>query len=244
VGICVVVRRPDLTAYDLKQMKYAAVFGAYTMADELGRERPKNTTVTKPGGTVPKIMDTTEGIKRPDGRFLLNRVNFRRDDPVLRRLFEAGYRVEDHPSMADSCLAVLPYEYADVAFGRHADGTPINTESAVAQLERYRFIMDHYCEQNASTTIMWSPGEIPDLVRWFDRHWDSVVGVSFCLRNDHTVTADMLGYAYLPQSIVDEPTFRAYAAGIGPVDLDDLGDLDSFDAADVGGCEGGACPIR
>ncbi len=244
VGICGVVQRPDLTAYDYRQMKYAAVYGAYSMADELGKERPKNTTTVKPGGTVAKCMDATEGIKHPDGRFILNRVNFRRDDPVLEKLLNAGYQIEDHPSVTDSCLAILPFEYSGVTFGMHKDGTPINTETAIDQLERYRFVMNHFCEQNASTTIMWDPSEIPQLVRWFDRYWDEVVGVSFCLRNDHTKTADMLGYAYLPQAVVDEATFRKYAAGISPVDLDDVGDLVSFDDAEVGNCDTGMCPAR
>lgn len=245
VGICGVVRRPDLTAYDYRQMKYAAVAGAYAMADELGRERPKNVTTVKPGGTVPKIMDTTEGIKRPDGRFILNRVNFRRDDPVMEKLVDAGYQIEPHPSVGDSCLVVLPYEYQGVAFGTHKDYTPINDESAVSQLERYRFVMDHYCEQNASTTISWSPEEIPAMVRWFDRYWDHVVGVSFCFRLDHTMTAEQAGYSYMPQMVVDESTYRRYAANIRPVDLDDVGDLDSFDAVEgVGECDAGMCPSR
>lgn len=246
VGLCGVVKRPDISDYDFRAMQRAATVGAYSMADEIGKERPKNVTTIKPGGTVPKIMDTTEGIKFPDARYILNRVNFFANDPIVSALRNAGYVIEPHPSISESVLAVIPYDYGDIGFDSLVNGAPVCRESAISQLERYRRIMRLYCDQNASTTIMYDREEIPQLVNWFDRNWDDVVGVSFCYRSDPTKSAADLGFAYLPQQAVDRETFERFASNLSPVDLDSVsGNLESLEASEFGPeCVGGACPTR
>ncbi len=44
VGLTGIAQRDDLNEYDLGQMKLQAVYAAYSMADELGTQRPKNVT--------------------------------------------------------------------------------------------------------------------------------------------------------------------------------------------------------
>jgi adenosylcobalamin-dependent ribonucleoside-triphosphate reductase len=243
VGITGIVRRPDLTPYDFRQLRNAAVAGAYSMADELGLERPKNVTTVKPSGSLSKIMDTTEGCHRPLGRYIFNNVSFNRHDPLLARLCDAGYRLFDHPTDPDSVLATFPVAWDDVEFG-DAGGKSVNVESAIVQLERYRLLMDAWCDQNVSCTVSYDRAEIPAMVKWFERHWDSCVGVSFLFRNDPTKTAADLGFAYLPQEVVTEAAFREYAARLRAVDLDaiDLGEPGEVDAGPE--CSTGACPVR
>ena len=77
VGLTGIARRSDLSAYDYEQMKLEAVTGAYSMADELGLQRPKNVTTVKPAGTMSKaVFNTTEGIHTPLGKYIFNNVNF------------------------------------------------------------------------------------------------------------------------------------------------------------------------
>lgn len=237
VGLMGLVRRPDLTHHDLRQLRNTAVAGAYAMADELGHERPKNVTTVKPGGTIPKVADTTEGASRPLGEFIFNNVNFSRHDPLVPMLVEAGYRVMDHPYDATSVLITLP-----VAFS----GVPQigGFESAVAQLERYRMMQDAWSDQNTSNTISYDPSEIPALVKWFDKHWDSYVGVSFMLRNDATKTAKDLGYAYLPQEVVTREVYEAYASSLAPVNIEDVQENGSHEVDAGQECPGGMCPTR
>jgi hypothetical protein len=117
-------------------------------------------------------------------------------------------------------------------------------ESAVAQLERYRACQRDWCDQNTSITVSYDPSEVPAMVKWFDRHWDSYVGVSFLFRADPTKSAAEIGYAYLPQRVVSHKEYESYAATLRPIDLDDVGDSDAFDATEEPGCPGGACPVR
>lgn len=118
----------------------------------------------------------------------------------------------------------------------------VNNESAVAQLERYKMVMDNYVDHNCSITISYDPSEADDIVDWLHGNWDHYVGVSFIFRNDPSKTAEDLGYAYLPQEVVDEDTFKLYTARLLPLDLSGS---DSLDAVDTGEeCKTGACPIR
>ena len=251
VGLTGIVRWEYLGCDDaLGNLRDMAVAGANSMADELGLPRAKAITTVKPSGTLSKVMDTTEGVHRPLGRFIFNNVRFSKHDPVVDVLRSSGYRVFDDPYGADAVLVTFPVEYSDVTFdevlvARNDElvKVEVNLESAVEQLERYKWLMDNYVDHNCSITVSYDPDEVDEIVEWIYDNWDSYVGVSFIYRNDPTKTAADLGYPYLPQEVVDEETFRAYADTLLPVDLANPRS-NSFEEIDDGGCATGACPIR
>jgi len=222
--------------------------GSYAMADELGLPRSKAITTVKPSGTLSKIMDTTEGVHKPLGKYIFNRVGFSKHDPIVPRVRAAGYLVEDHPTDPSAVLVCFPVAYDDVEFSRQTvsrEGreveVEVNTETAVEQLNRYKLLMENYVDHNCSITISYSTDEVPAIVDWLFENWDTYVGVSFIYRNDPTKTAKDLGYLYLPQTVVTKEDYDAYVATLSPVDLDGA---NSFDELDEQGCATGACPIR
>jgi ribonucleoside-triphosphate reductase len=243
VGLTGIVSRPDMDGYAFRQLRNTAVAGAYSMADELGLERPKNTTCVKPSGSLSKVMDCPEGAHKPMGRYIFNNVAFSKYDPIVDRLKDAGYRVFDHPTDPTGRLVTLPVSWPDVPFENHR-GTPVNLESAIVQLERYRMLMDSWCDQNVSITVSYDPSEVPAMVKWFDKHWDSYVGVSFLFRNDPTKTAEDLGFAYLPQNVVTREDYESYVKTLKPVDLDGEVDSEVFDIDSGPECSSGGCPVK
>lgn len=241
VGMTGIVRWEfNANAAKIAKLRRAAQNGAHDMADELGLPRAKAVTTVKPSGTLGKVMDTTEGIHRPLGRYIFNNVNFSKYDPVVAKLREAGYRVFDNPTDDTAVLVTFPVSYDDVKFDV-VDGKEVNLESAVSQLERYKLWMDNYVDHNCSITISYSPEEVPAIIDWLMENWDHYVGVSFIYRNDPTKTAADLGYLYLPQEVVTKETFIEYASTLKPVDLDTA---NSFDEIIQDDCATGACPIR
>jgi len=239
VGVTGVVRS-GMDTYDFKSLRNIVVQAAYSMADELNQPRPKNVTTIKPSGTLSKIMDTTEGVHKPLGKYILNNINFSKHDPVIPILREAGYRVFDNPMDKDAVLVTFPVEWKDVSFDV-VDGKHVNMESALVQLDRYKMMMDHYVEQNCSVTISYDPSEVEDIVDWLLNNWDSYVGVSFILRADPSKTATDLGYLYLPQEVTTKEIYDEYVAKLSPVDLEKA---NSFDEIMDDECATGACPIR
>lgn len=224
----------------LRDLKSWARRGANNMADTLKLPRPQAVTTVKPSGTLSKIMDTSEGVHKPLGKYIFNNVTFSKHDPLVPILTAANYTVIDKPGESDSVLVTFPVAFEDVKFA-NVDGKFVNTESAVDQLDRYKLMMDHYVDHNCSVTISYDPSEIPSIIDWIMDNWDSYVGVSFIYRADPTKTAKDLGYEYLPQEVVTHETYKSYSDNLWPVDLEDANSLLELTDAD---CATGACPIR
>ena len=237
-----------------QSLKNHAQIGAHEMADELGLPRAKAVTTIKPSGTLSKIMDTTEGLHKPLGKYIFNNVRFSKHDPIIAMVRDAGYRIFEDPYSSDSLLVTFPVSWDNVEFDTDpVSGKEVNLESAVGQLERYKLLMDNYVDHNASVTISYDPSEADAIVDWIDTNWDSYVGVSFLYRTDPSKTAKDLGYPYLPQEVVDKETYFAYASQLRKVDLTNgmastnlTTEADeammSVDSGDE--CATGACPIK
>lgn len=240
VGLTGIAMRPDMGGYDYEYLKRTATSAAIGMADELGLPRPKNVTCVKPSGTLSKIMDTTEGIHKPLGKYIFNNVQFGKHDPLIPKLIEAGYRVVNHPTDDTGVLVTFPVEWEGVPFHK-VNGKEVNLDSAVDQLNKYKLLQTSWTQQNTSVTISYSPDEVEDIIQWLLNNWDSYVGVSFIYRTDPTKTAQDLGYLYLPQEVVDEHTFKEYAQTLKPVNMEET---NSFEEMFGEGCATGACPIK
>lgn len=240
VGLTGTARRPDIDAPALQAMQRAAVVGAYSMADDLGLSRPKNVTCVKPSGTLSKIMDTTEGVHKPLGKYIFNNVNFSKHDPLVEILRDARYHVFDHPHDTSSVLVRLPVKFEGVKFDV-VDGTEVNLESAIDQLERYKLYQTAWSQQNTSVTVSYDVHEVPAIITWLLANWDIYVGVSFLFRTDPTKTAKDLGYVYLPQEVVTKEVYEAYVETLKDFDIDQGNSLEELDDD---GCAQGICPVR
>lgn len=219
-----------MTEYDFKRLKNIVVAGAYSMADELGTQRPKNVTTIKPSGTLSKVMDTTEGCHMPPGKYIFNNVNFSVDDPIVERLRAAGYATKANPVDEHNVLVTLPVAWHNMRFKK----TP---ETAIDQLERYKMLMCNYVEQNCSVTISYRSEEIPCIIDWLLLNWEHYVGVSFLPIGD----AETAGYSYLPQEVVTKEVYEKYVSQLLPVDLDTVTGIHDLQDDE---CVTGACPTK
>jgi len=224
----------------LQNLRSWAQRGANNMADVLLLPRPKLVTTVKPSGSLSKIMDTTEGVHRPLGKYMFNNVTFSKHDPIVPVMKASNYKVIKKPGEPESVLITFPVAYEDVKF-TEVDGKFVNLESAVLQLDRYKLMMDNYVDHNCSVTISYDPTEIPTIIDWIMENWDTYIGVSFIYRNDPTKTAKDLGYEYLPQEVVTKEDYTKYLKTLLPVDLDKGNSLLELEGDD---CATGACPIR
>ena len=240
VGLTGIAMRPDMGSYDYEYLKRTATSAAVGMSLELGLPAPKNVTCIKPSGTLSKIMDTTEGVHKPLGKYIFNNVQFSKHDPVVEKLRAAGYRVFNHPVDDSGVLVTFPVMWDGVQFDE-VDGKEVNLESAVVQLERYKLLQTSWNQQNTSVTISYDPTEVPAIIDWLLDNWDCYVGVSFIYRTDPTKTAKDLGYLYLPQEVVSEQDYLEYVSVLTTVDLNNTNSFDEITDAE---CSTGACPIK
>jgi ribonucleoside-triphosphate reductase len=225
-----------------KTLHDIAALSAHHMADELHLPRPKAITTLKPSGTLSKIMDTTEGIHKPLGRYIFNNVRFSVHDPLVDRCVAAGYRVFPDPYSDDAALVTFPVAWEEVEFEtveRDGHTLYVNLESATEQLDRYKAWMSDYVDHNASITVSYDVSEVPAIIEWLRTNWDTYVGVSFLFRNDPTKTAEDLGFPYLPQEVVTVVEYDDYVSGLKPLEL-----VDSSVEFENDACSTGACPIK
>lgn len=245
VGLTGIAQRPDLSEYDLETMKREAISAAYSMADELGLQRPKNITCVKPSGTLSKVMECTEGLHTPLGKYIFNNINFGLHDPLLPALKDAGYKVWNNPLDLEGVLVTFPIKWENVPFTKVKTShgiVEVNQESAIEQLERYKKYQVHWCQQNVSCTISYEPKEVKDIINWLLANWDIYVGVSFLYKADPTKTAQDLGYAYLPQEVVTKEMYEEYVSTLKEFVLPNLDSNDN--EIDPGECISGVCPIK
>ena len=240
VGLTGIAMRPDMGSYDYEYLKRTATSAAVGMSLELGLPAPKNVTCIKPSGTLSKIMDTTEGVHKPLGKYIFNNVQFSKHDPVVEKLRAANYRVFNHPVDDSGVLVTFPVMWDGVQFDE-VEGKEVNLESAVVQLERYKLLQTSWNQQNTSVTISYDPTEVTAIIDWLLDNWDCYVGVSFIYRTDPTKTAKDLGYLYLPQEVVSEQDYLEYVSVLTPVDLNNTNSFDEITDAE---CATGACPIK
>lgn len=240
VGLTGIATRPDLSDYDYSEMERVTTFAAYSMADELGLQRPKNVTCVKPSGSLSKIMDTTEGVHKPLGKYIFNNVTFGKYDPLVEKMRKANYNIINHPSDATAVVITFPVKWDSVEFDI-VDGVEVNLETAIEQLERYKMVQNSWCHQNVSNTISYSVDEVPAIIDWMLDNWESYIGVSFLYRADPTKTAKDLGYLYLPQEVVTKETWESYFKTLLEVDVEGVV---GFDEIEQDACATGACPIR
>ena len=240
VGLTGIAMRPDMGSYDYEYLKRTATGAAIGMSLELGLPAPKNVTCIKPSGTLSKIMDTTEGVHKPLGKYIFNNVQFSKHDPVVDKLRQANYRVINHPVDDSGVLVTFPVKWDGVVFDE-VNGKEVNIESAIVQLERYKLLQTSWNQQNTSVTISYDPTEVPGIIDWLLDNWDCYVGVSFIYRTDPTMTAKDLGYLYLPQEVVTEQDYNDYVKVLSEVDLNNTNSFDEIVGDD---CSTGACPIK
>src|SRR5690606_33309012 len=105
--------------------------------------------------TLSKIMDTTEGVHKPLGKYIFNNVTFGKHDPIVEIARAANYKVVNHPTDPDAVLITFPVEWTDVPFQK-VDGLEVNFDSALDQLEVYKLLQTNWTQQNTSVTISYS----------------------------------------------------------------------------------------
>lgn len=226
----------------LERLRAVIHQAAEEYAGALGIPVPLLKTTIKPEGTLSLVAGgVSPGIHDPYAPYYIRRVRMSRNDYVAQALYYLG--MEPKPELGYSSLEDSPiwvYEFPlRSPSGRAAISVP-----AVEQLERYRMMMRHYVDHNASITVYVGKDEVEDVVEWIHKNWDDVVAVSL-------LPKDGGGYTLAPLEAIDEARYREMEAA-----LPDPSSLHSYvqAAVDAGAkeaspeddpsCVSGACPAR
>lgn len=201
---------------------------------ELGIPESIRTTVVKPGGTTPKVLDLGgyEGISPAFSRYIIQRVRFDSNDVLIPHLIKAGHHIEPEKRLDGT----LNHNTQVANFYIAApDGGPVADEdfNTWKQLDALKLAQEHWSDQAVSTSVYYDRKDIPKLKGWLYANLDNLKSISFLCLREH-------GFAQAPKEAITKDEFEKMSAKIKSIEMDDIGDGPMVSTE----CEGGFCPVR
>jgi ribonucleoside-triphosphate reductase len=213
---------------------YAAIQGEnLAYSDDLGIPPSIRTTVIKPSGTMSKVFDCRgEGVHPAFSRYMIQRVRFAANDPLIPVLRAAGHPME--PVMKFD--GTLDHGTQVVDFYLEAPaGMPCADEGwdTWKQLDVLLMAQRHWADQSVSVTVYYRKEEIPQLKAWLAQNLQYIKTISFLCHNDH-------GFKQAPKEAITREQFEQLSERVKPIDESEIGE----GAEVVAECEGGICPLK
>ena len=202
---------------------------------ELKIPKSIRTTVIKPSGTVSKVldMDGFEGIHGAYSRYIIQKVRFASNDPLIPLLREAGHHIEPvkrlDGTLDHGTLVVDFYVQAPV-------GSPVADEDwdTWKQLDVYKMAQKHWSDQSVSVSVYYRKEEIGKIRDWIRDNLKEIKSISFLCHNDH-------GFLQAPKEKITREQFEQLSAKIKPIDIDRIDEGNGLEGLE---CEGGVCPVK
>jgi ribonucleotide reductase alpha subunit len=201
---------------------------------ELGIPESIRTTVIKPSGSVSKLLDVRgEGIHPGFSRYMIQRIRFAANDPMIPKLREAGHHIEPvirFDGTLDQNTLVVDF------YIRTPDTLPVADEGydTWKQLEAVKMAQKHWADQSISVTVYYKKNEIQLIKDWLKNNLKEIKTISFLCHNDH-------GFIQAPKEKITQEQFEELSKNIKDLDTNDIASGDLAEAID---CDSGACPIK
>jgi len=232
----------------LSRFKQAVTEEAETYAKKLKVNVPHTNTTIKPSGTVSKLFALSEGAHLPSMREYIRWVQYRSDDPQVKRYHKKGYPVKELKSYKGSTAVGFPTQPLICRLGM---GDKLITASEATPEEQYKWLMllekywlrgvDKDSEplkpdtgNQVSYTLKYNPNKVT-FKEYSDmlKKYQSLVKVCSVMPQQ-----DVTAYEYQPEEPV---TISEFMKVLNEIQKDEtiMEDIDYEHLK----CESGACPI-
>lgn len=188
-------------------------------------------TTVKPSGTLSLLPGVTSGIHPAYSRYVIRRIRFASNSPIVNTVRNAGYNVEyqrkfdgtfDHSTV----VAEFPMAYEGAATAAEM--------SAIDQLETIKRLQAEWSDNAVSCTIYYRKEELPEIQKYLAANYNKTFkSLSFLLHNDH-------GFDQAPLEEISEEQYNDMKSKVRVIER--IEEEIEFDATDE--CASGACPIR
>jgi adenosylcobalamin-dependent ribonucleoside-triphosphate reductase len=230
----------------LSRFKRAVVDEAETYSKFLGVVTPHTNTTIKPAGTTSKLFGLSEGAHLPAMREYIRWVQFRNDDPLVKRYKKQGYPVRELRTYEGTTIIGFPTQPTICGLGMNgelvtaAEATPAEQFKWLMLLEKYWIVgVDETGEplpdtgNQVSYTLKYKKDKVSfkQFKHMLSKYQSQVKCASVMPQQD--VTA----YEYQPEEAVTIQEFTRVMREIDEEYLDEDIDLENLK------CASGACPI-
>lgn len=232
----------------LSRFKRAVVDEAETYSKKLKVTIPHTNTTIKPAGTTSKLFGLSEGAHLPAMREYIRWVQFREDDPLVKKYKKMGYPIKELKSYPGTTVVGFPTQPEICRLGM---GDDLITASEATPEEQYKWLMllEKYWIQGVdedgellqpdlgnqvSYTLKYEPDKVS-----FRKFKAMVKKYQPFIRSCSVMPKiDATAYEYQPEEAINVNEFMKVIREVSDKDglLEDI-DLESLK------CESGACPI-
>lgn len=199
----------------------------------------KHTTV-KPSGTVAKLAGVSEGMHFHYAGYLIQRIRFQDNDPLLPALKACGYKIEPDIYTKHTMCVEFPVKAVNADNPNFASAGNV---SIAEQFATQAFLQTYWSDNAVSCTVTFQPNEAKE-----------IAPLMYQYRNT-TKSTSLLPYSggefkQAPKEPIDKKIYQERESEIkGNVaeEFSELsGDHDKKDLelVDQSDCESGACPIK
>lgn len=189
-------------------------------------------TTVKPSGTLSLLPGVTSGCHPAYARYLIRRIRFASNSPIVDTIRAKGYRVEyqrsyDGTEDRGTVVAEFPFAYPE--------GTVLaNDVTAIDQLEVVRRLQGEWSDNAVSCTIYYKPEELPAIKEYLKKNYNKTFkSLSFLLHTGH-------GFDQAPLEEITEEQYNELVAQTTLITS--IEQEIEFNADDE--CSTGACPVR
>ncbi len=227
--------------YTLARFSRAVRDEAVRYSAELGMTTPHTCTMIAPTGTISKLFGLTEGAHLPAMACYLRWVQFRDDDPLIKKYADMGYPSRVLKQYAGHTIVGFPTKLAiaDVGMGDElvlaGDATMHDQFRWVQLLERFWIEGDepgHYGNQ-ISYTLKYRPEQVG-----FKEFRSVILEYQPLVRTCSVMPQiDDAAYEYQPEQRIDQARYDEMMLRIKDATAEPPVSLEDVD------CQSGACPV-
>lgn len=231
----------------LARFKRAVVEEAETYSKKIGVSVPHTNTTIKPSGTVSKLFALTEGAHLPSMREYIRWVQYRSDDPQVKKYAKKGYPIKELRSYQGSTAVGFPTQPLICRIGMNGElvtageATPEEQFKWLMLLEKYWIVgidaagkaLEDTGNQ-VSYTLKYDPKKVSysEFSEMIGKYQGLVKCCSVMPQQDATA------YEYQPEQPV---TISEFMRVLNEIEADEaLGEDIDYEHLK---CESGACPI-
>lgn len=215
---------------------------------KLGVVRPHTVTTIKPAGTTSKLFGLSEGAHLPAMREYIRWVQFRGDDPLVKKYQKLGYPIKELRSYEGTTVVGFPTQPEICKLGMNgqlvtaSEATPIEQYQYLRLLEKYWIqgidedgnLVEPNLGNQVSYTLKYDPEKV-SYQQFSKMVTENQPGIRVC---SVMPRVDTTAYEYQPEEAVNIQEFTRVINEIA--DADDM--LEDIDLEHLK-CESGACPI-
>ncbi len=231
----------------IARFKQAVVDEAVSYSKKLKVNVPHTNTTIKPSGTISKLFALTEGAHLPSMREYIRWVQYRSDDPSVKRYEKKGYPVKELKSYSGSTAVGFPTQPLICRLGMNgrlvtaSEASPEEQYKWLILLEKYWIVGVDEDEQpledtgnQVSYTLKYDPQRVTqkEYIEMVKKYQGQVKCCSLMPQQDATA------YEYQPEQPV---TISEFMRVLNEIEKDEsiMEDIDYEHLK----CESGACPI-